>query len=228
MQSCIRCGKTLEGFDIGGDMVCMDCESAGGVGGAGNVPCQRCGMYLPSHELQMWHSRLYCAYCIMDIRDEERYGKHGSRDYGGKSGDTLSGEHGIGKGTCERCGKYTDGLYSFHGRRLCSGCFHDSQAQGGSSSPSLFGSLISGIKKIVQPQSKVIPNQRISVPAPLPLEKREVFDVKSRTLVQRGEKEKLPEILDGGPQEKKKERKASGKSKKGFFKLHSAIKPRKR
>ena len=77
MSNCTRCGKTLDGLDVGGDMICSDCEAAGsgGHGTGTDVPCQRCGMYLPSHELQMWNSRLYCAYCIMDIKDEDARAK---------------------------------------------------------------------------------------------------------------------------------------------------------
>jgi len=77
MASCIKCGGPLGEFDAGGDMVCQNCEArgSGGAGGTPDVPCQRCGMYLPSHELRMWNSRLYCAYCIMDIQDEEKRGK---------------------------------------------------------------------------------------------------------------------------------------------------------
>ena len=80
MASCIKCGGALGEFDAGGDMICQNCEArgSGAAGGTPDVPCQRCGMYLPSHELRMWNSRLYCSYCIMDIQDEEKRAKAGS------------------------------------------------------------------------------------------------------------------------------------------------------
>jgi len=65
MANCSRCGTSLGEYSAGG--LCSSCSS---LADAENVQCQRCGMYLPSHELKMLNSRLYCAYCIMDVQDE--------------------------------------------------------------------------------------------------------------------------------------------------------------
>ena len=66
MATCSRCGTSLGEYAHEG--LCSSCVA---LAQADNVPCQRCGMYLPSHELKMFNSRLYCSYCIMDLQDEE-------------------------------------------------------------------------------------------------------------------------------------------------------------
>ena len=72
MGNCTRCGRLMDG-----EGMCDNCTSlsAHPIGTPEEVPCQRCGMYLPPHELRMWNSRLYCAYCIMDIQDEDARSK---------------------------------------------------------------------------------------------------------------------------------------------------------
>lgn len=65
MANCSRCGTSLGEYGHGG--LCTSCST---LADADNVQCQRCGMYLPSHELKMLNSRLYCAYCTMDVQDE--------------------------------------------------------------------------------------------------------------------------------------------------------------
>lgn len=63
MGYCDKCGGYMEGE---GGRHCYTCSTAM------DASCQRCGMYLPSHELQMFKSSRYCPYCIMDLQDEER------------------------------------------------------------------------------------------------------------------------------------------------------------
>jgi len=153
MTSCIKCGATLAEFDVGGDMICQNCESAGaGHGGAGlGVPCQRCGMYLPSHELRMHNSRLYCAYCIMDVQDDEKRSKSAGASVGEESNRRSS--------TCERCGRETDTLYSVQGRRLCSSCYSVGSEAGGADAPSVLGLIIEkvAITLGVRQKPKLIP-----------------------------------------------------------------------
>lgn len=149
MRSCSRCGRMLEDFDVGGDGVCSNCEASfgHGSGGAADVPCQRCGMYLPSHELQMWNSRLYCAYCIMDVRDEEKMMRGGGHSHGdeAKGGDeNLQAHYGKKSGTCERCGREAETLYSSQGRMLCSHCYHEGGGSPNEGRPTLIGMLASG------------------------------------------------------------------------------------
>ncbi|MCX8175200.1 MAG: hypothetical protein N3E51_03275 [Candidatus Micrarchaeota archaeon] len=153
MAHCIRCGAPIR-FDAGGDLLCEDCEAASGHGSGTDVPCQRCGMYLPPHELRMWNSRLYCAYCIMDIQDEEHYGRAKShsikgteKEAGGESGEPHL-PHDMPKTplVCERCGKASSVLYTNVGMRLCPAC----ASEGGAAAPAGFlglGVLSSLIKK---------------------------------------------------------------------------------
>lgn len=190
MPNCTRCGATMEGLDAGGNMICDNCEASMHGGGSGtDVPCQRCGMYLPSHELQMWNSRLYCAYCIMDIKDEEKRttgegrpqegapenptggilgGLFGTRDAPPQQPEKSGGEPlqqytGTKSGTCERCGRESDVLYSAHGLNVCPACYFSGGATG--SSPSFMGQIVSRIKsavglgdrpKIIQSQPKLV------------------------------------------------------------------------
>jgi len=137
MASCIKCGGSLGEFDAGGDMICQNCEArgSGGAGGTPDVPCQRCGMYLPSHELRMWNSRLYCSYCIMDIQDEEKRGK-------AREARAVSGEERKLLRVCERCGREAETLYSVQGRKLCANCYGVGSPSGASPGGATMLSLI--------------------------------------------------------------------------------------
>ncbi len=158
----------LEDFDVGGDGVCSNCEASfgHGTGAAADVPCQRCGMYLPSHELQMWNSRLYCAYCIMDVKDEEKMmrGGHGHGDEHAQGGDNLQAHYGKKSGTCERCGRNAETLYSSQGRMLCSHCYHEGGGASSSERPTMIGMLAScaasalGLK--IKPADERKPDER--------------------------------------------------------------------
>ena len=191
MASCIKCGGSLGDFDVGGDMICDNCEArgSGGAGGAPDVPCQRCGMYLPSHELQMWNSRLYCAYCIMDVKDEEKR----SKELRSARSDPLSpgaGKGGIIRkyGTCQRCGKSTDELYTSSGMSLCAGCYHAyGPPEAGGSKPSRFGQIVSYIRqklRLITLKPKIIPTD----PRPQKKDEQE-FDIRGRRMRERGEQD---------------------------------------
>ncbi|MCX8198189.1 MAG: hypothetical protein N3F07_03290 [Candidatus Micrarchaeota archaeon] len=89
-------------------------------------------MYLPEHELKMWNSRLYCAYCIMDIQDEEDllHRRHSKPErHSGSEGREQ--EFGKEKGACERCGRQSDALYQHLGKKLCASCHSDSKSPPG-------------------------------------------------------------------------------------------------
>jgi hypothetical protein len=216
----------MEEFDAGGDMICQNCEASSsyGAGGSGNVHCQRCGMYLPSHELRMWNSRLYCAYCIMDVQDEEK------RSRGGGEGKAVGGEMGGQGGICERCGKETVTLYSVQGRRLCSSC--KSSGSGSSGAPSapsvlsiIFGKLLGAMGVRQKPRLiPVLPPGRISLKTegdPTPWQKTEQggkFSLKDRRMV---EEEGELGIVVPLSEERSRERKTSPEEKKSFFSRHS-------
>lgn len=207
MSNCVRCGRTMDGIDVGGDGICSDCEAAGSGGhGSGtptDVPCQRCGMYLPSHELQMWNSRLYCSYCIMDIKDEEKHAKgqerppeggappssggilgglFGARDQdssqqpppGKGGGEPLQQYPGKTLGRCERCGRESDVLYAAQGLSVCPSCYFSGGATG--ASPSFFAQIVSTFKRTVGIREK----PKIIEQAP-----QMVFDLRTRTMVEK-------------------------------------------
>ncbi len=78
---CSVCGREVEEYEMhyaSGMPVCISCEGTPETGGM-DTPCQRCGVYVPSHELKMYRSRLYCNYCIMDMEDDGRREEEGIR-----------------------------------------------------------------------------------------------------------------------------------------------------
>lgn len=231
MANCIRCGGPLGDFDAGGDMICQNCESArfsqgSSIGGAGNAPCQRCGMYLPRHELRMHNSRLYCAYCIMDIQDEEKYG----RERGRGSAGSESGRTG---GSCERCGRETDILYSVQGRRLCSACYAEGSAGGAApGAPPMLSLIFERVLSAfgVRQKPKIIPvppEGKIGIKAPKDEEAEKArlekamrgFDLKERRMMR--EEEGQLGINEPISEGHRKERKPAPKAKKKFFSWHS-------
>lgn len=218
MASCIRCGATLEDFDVGGDMVCHNCESRAGAAGSGtDVPCQRCGMYLPPHELRMWNSRLYCAYCIMDIQDEEKYGKErhaatSAQVHHQERAPIDLGGH-TKYGSCSRCGRESRQLYTVMGMQVCQNCYTEGgEPSAGGGKPSRFAQLVSSVKKKFSPAKKII---AASQPAPAP---SQVFDLKKRKMVDRKTGVDAAAPLS---EEKREEKK---KPKPGLQKLFSAFK----
>ena len=189
MPYCRCCGSLTD--HSGG--LCVSCEASSGrgIGTPEDVPCQRCGMYLPPHELRMWNSRLYCAYCIMDIQDEEeRIRKHAKGEHAGEAASGHGSEGGAaqrgeagdslrqGNGVCEKCGRSSDTLYSLGGRRLCPSC-HSEEGGIPPASPSLFGQIVLRVKKVLQRKQPEI------VAAP---PTSQVFDVKKRKMVEKEEK----------------------------------------
>jgi len=222
MGNCTRCGKEMDG-----EGMCSNCASLSSphnIGTPEEVPCQRCGMYLPPHELRMWNSRLYCAYCIMDIQDEDARSKgekkpeeKTAREEGGGLFSGLFGK-GEGKGagsgsvtakadepryqqyrrtaagTCERCGRESDVLYLVRGRKLCPQCVQAGGEVG--ASPSFMGQIVTTVKKAIgiREKPKIIPSQSSS----------QSFDIKSRKMIERketAEKEKEEALSDEKPYE---------------------------
>ena len=205
MPNCIRCGRSVEGLSA--DELCDSCAATSGIGTPTDVPCQRCGMYLPPHELRMWNSRLYCAYCIMDIQDDEHRAKgekkpeekaareEGGGLFSGLFGGKAGGEKDSGSaekkadaeryqqyaraapGTCERCGRESYVLYLVQGRKLCTQCIDEGAASG--APPSFFAQIVSSAKRAVgiRQASKIIEN----TPA------GKVFDIRSRKMVEQKE-----------------------------------------
>lgn len=146
MGYCSKCGTYIT--EASG--TCASCQSSHGSGT--DVPCQRCGMYLPSHELQMWNSRLYCAYCIMDVKDEEKMitERRGHVAEGAEAG--VSAEHGKGKesGVCERCGREVPRLYTLSGRNICEFCYSEEFGTPPSPArPSFFGQIVVQAQQIL-------------------------------------------------------------------------------
>ena len=223
MASCIKCGGMLDEFDEGGDMICQNCESAAtsGQGGGSTAPCQRCGMYLPSHELRMHNSRLYCAYCIMDVQDDERRSKAAGEGRGAGEGG------GKAPGICERCGRETDTLYMVQGRRMCSGCYSVGSGAGGAGAPSMLGIIIEkvagafGVRK--KPKAiPVLPTGKIIMRAPSAQEDRdrqrkstERFDLKERRMME--EEEGQIGIEEPLSESRHQEKKPSPEARKQFF-----------
>ena len=221
MASCIKCGGPLDEFDAGGDMICQNCESSSssGQGGGSTVPCQRCGMYLPSHELRMHNSRLYCAYCIMDVQDDEKRSKAGVRGAGEEGGRI--------RGICERCGRETDTLYSVQGRKMCSSCYSVGSGAGGASAPSVLGLIVEKVAGAfgVRQKPKVIPvlppgKMGIRVPSEQEDKERqrkslERFNLKERRMVEEEEGHLgIEEPLTDGH---RKEKKPAPDARKKFF-----------
>jgi len=232
MRNCTRCGASLGDFDAGGDGICANCEASSGFGSGSStdVPCQRCGMYLPPYELRMWNSRLYCSYCIMDIQDEEKYGhqkpkpeEHGGVFPGGfpdEGGGNLPQGSKASSGTCERCGRQTDTLYSLSGRRVCSHCYSEGGAGSGAGGASILSQLITKAKEAFGMGPKILPktgaqtqpaawpanrgapaspSAKFQPPAQTPHER--VFSIRERSMVWKDEEKSASETgnaNDGG------------------------------
>ena len=185
MSNCLKCGATLPEYS--GDL-CANCQAAQGSGAAGDVPCQRCGMYLPSHELQMWNSRLYCAYCIMDIKDEEerhrkfaeRHEQPVGREAGAGAAGGISSEMGRSTGICERCGRGADQLYTLSGRRVCERCYTDESGSApAGTGPTFFAQIVARAARIFKTEKP-----RVLVAQPVK-GRGLVFDVETRKMVEK-------------------------------------------
>ena len=221
MGNCLYCGS-FTGHPSG---VCSNCESSSGRGSGTptDVPCQRCGMYLPSHELRMWNSRLYCAYCIMDVQDEEEMvRKHGAKrpqpegekERAMEEGKSHAGESLAVSGECEKCGAQAGQLYSINGRRMCQRCY--SEEGGAASASSAFGMIVQQVRKLLkrkeEPKIIAAPPQAAE-PAP-----QQLFDLRERRMVEKQEGMGAQLPLS---EEKSEKKKPAPKAKKFFFAFHS-------
>ncbi len=80
-----------------------------------NKRCSKCSMYLPEAEMQNYAGQLYCQYCLMDIRDEQKH----------QTEDRHEQMH-VRKDTCENCGSTSaENFFSVGGRVLCTNCAKD-------------------------------------------------------------------------------------------------------
>ena len=238
MPYCTRCGTLTDS----GSGLCSSCSLASvhGTGTPDDVPCQRCGMYLPPHELRMWNSRLYCSYCIMDIQDDEQRGKRekkpeaeGAGSGGGKgpSGQGVPKDSRNVLGTCERCGRQAEVLYIRFGQRLCSQCNSQTGGEAGTGRASLFGQIVVRVKKALGIFPKVVEKKsqppgkqdagQMAQPSGQPPEAAseghgQVFSIKGRQMEDRNAMAGQSPMGEGPDGEKK----PAPKAKKFFFAMH--------
>ena len=87
-----------------------------------NRQCAKCRMYVPFQELQQYKSGMYCPYCIMDMRDEDRKFEKVVLEVGKKSEKPIvspieTSDH------CQRCEKVLErSFYIVNGVKLCKSC----------------------------------------------------------------------------------------------------------
>lgn len=111
-MNCIRCGQNGTQYGTDGMSYCDSCLFYGM-----NKQCNKCGMYLPSLELQMYNGQWYCPYCVMDLRDANKPKYDKKENY---AVETIKYE------SCERCGRQLkDYLYVYKGRKLCHPCVEE-------------------------------------------------------------------------------------------------------
>ncbi|MEM2963019.1 MAG: hypothetical protein QXN01_00805 [Candidatus Anstonellales archaeon] len=158
MRTCSFCGQSVKEYElhyINGLPACVSCEDQMQKVGS-EIPCQRCGIYVPTHELKMFRSRLFCNYCIMDMEDEQRSEEIRirkniisiEREDLASDKDEIHSESSIG-GICEKCQINSDILYFLSGKKLCKKCFENFTPDVyPSSGSSFFGSAILIMKKI--------------------------------------------------------------------------------
>ncbi len=163
MANCSSCGRHVEEYELhyaDGVPVCISCESEPASGAGSDVPCQRCGVYVPPHELKMFRSRLYCNYCIMDMEDEARAEeKRMKKRIDGESGqeeeskkpaqDGAPRDFPLG-GSCEFCGASIEVLYSFQGKKICKICLEKSGGEPQTGTAGFFGSAIRIVQKLAE------------------------------------------------------------------------------
>lgn len=227
MKSCLICGGPVGDFDVGGDLICQNCEARGlGYASDNLVACQRCGTKVMKYEIRSQSGKLCCTRCAFELQDEERRG----RGYGSE-GSRLAG-------ICERCGREVEFLYSVHGKRLCFRC---KSGAGGPppespSSPSFLGMVVDliisslGVRKPRPKIISIIPKEKI-IKKEIKQErggesegKVQIFDLKERKMVEKDENyapaEPPPKDSNGGADtEDKKE--DGAKPKDAFFFMHS-------
>jgi len=126
MASCSICGRELHDGEVEYSSRGATCHTcAASIKTDEEAACQRCGMYLPKHELQMFKSRMFCNYCIMDLRDEERMHEAAARGEGapGTAHEArVAKAYPKKKGYCNRCSAEAGELYTVNGMLLCERC----------------------------------------------------------------------------------------------------------
>jgi hypothetical protein len=133
----------------------------------------------------------------MDVKDEEKRSKEirsvqpGVPSFGAAEGGVIRKY-----GTCQRCGKSTDELYTSSGRSLCFGCYHAYGDPGaGGNRPSRFGQIVTYIKQKLR---LIVLKPRIIPADPRPQKKEEqTFDIRGRKM-----KGSEGETQDGATQKK--------------------------
>jgi len=126
MTRCSRCGREdhVE-YGADGQPYCSSCIFYGM-----NKQCGKCRMYLPSAELQQYKGMWMCPYCLQDMRDEDRKAsEYHAPEY--KASEYKPAKEPVKvisyTETCERCGRETETLYLWNGRKLCSNCLREEQ-----------------------------------------------------------------------------------------------------
>ncbi len=123
MGNCSICGAETSETDLiftSGRALCRNCESSGAY--STDAPCSRCGVYIPRTEMQMYKSRLFCSYCIMDIKhDEKEHENQGAKDGAHGAGAGVAGIE-ITEKKCDICGRQTDIMYYFSAIKVCPVC----------------------------------------------------------------------------------------------------------
>ncbi len=119
MAQCSRCGRECTGT------YCDTCQFY-----VYNDQCWRCRMYLPRVELQQWRGQVYCPYCIMDIREDEKNveeakGERSRAEEGGVPPDQQP--PGVGQKNpdyeCDKCKGDLDIAYIVADHKFCELCF---------------------------------------------------------------------------------------------------------
>lgn len=111
-MNCIRCGREATQYGTDGMSYCDSCLFYGM-----NKQCQKCGMYLPALELQMYQGNWYCPYCIMDLKDQNKPKYEKKESYN---------TEGIKYEQCDRCGRTLDKtVFIFRDRKLCPSCLDE-------------------------------------------------------------------------------------------------------
>ena len=202
----------------------------------------------------------------MEVKEEEKREKGEKKETAEQSGGIFGGhdspsaqppEKGGGEalqqypgtkyGTCERCGRESDVLYSVHGLSICPSCYFSGGAS--AAPPSFFAQIVTTLKRAAgirekprileqQPQmvfsikdrrmvekkpeahaKKEQPAPDDTEPAPSSPHPPAIFNVHDRKLVEKKEGISAEQPISEGAREEKK---PSPKAKKTFFKMHPA------
>lgn len=119
MDRCFRCMQERSHLEFAPDgfAYCDECVFFGM-----NKQCAKCRMYVPFQELQQYKSGMYCPYCIMDMRDEDRKFEKTVTEVGKKADKPIvqpieTSDH------CQRCEKVLErSFFIVNGIKLCKSC----------------------------------------------------------------------------------------------------------